>query len=97
MKAHYLTPILIGLMALFFDIRSLNAQSGCYVRLEDASGYEPNAMQLAELEQAAAALCVAFDSAGFGGQFKVYDFGFYLHHSVTAGGYPEPQGCFILQ
>lgn len=61
--------------ALFFNRPTLCAQSGaCYVRLKDASGHEPSAAQVEALEQAAAALCAVFDSAGFGGQFKVYDF-----------------------
>ncbi len=66
---HGITFVAI-LAFLFFDMPVSRAQTPCYVRLEDASGYEPTAMQLAELEQAAANLCAAFDSAGFGGQFK---------------------------
>lgn len=82
--------VLFAVFVAMFAIPALRAQSNCYVPLEDASGYTPNAMQIDSLEQAAAELCLAFDSAGFGGQFKVYDFGFYLHHETTAGGYPEP-------
>jgi len=85
----YRIPLLIVFVAMMAT-QALRAQSNCYVRLEDASGYTPNAMQIEALEQAAAELCLAFDSSGFGGQFKVYDFGFYLHHETTAGGYPEP-------
>jgi len=77
--------------ASFFLISGLQAQQdSCYVRLEDASGYTPTSEQVAKLEAAAAELCAVFDSAGFAGQFKVYDFGFYLHQEVTDGGYPEP-------
>ena len=61
-----------------------------YIRLEDASGYTPTSEQLAALEAAASELCAVFDSAGFGGEFRVYDFGFYLHHEAMTGGYPEP-------
>jgi hypothetical protein len=81
---------LLTVFVAMFAIPALRAQSNCYVRLTDASGYTPAAEQIAALEQAAAALCLAFDSSGFSGQFKVYDFGFYLHHETTAGGYPEP-------
>ncbi|MFN0014360.1 MAG: hypothetical protein ACKVU2_07405, partial [Saprospiraceae bacterium] len=103
MKQYRFTLLLVFVAML--AIPALRAQSNCYVRLEDASGYTPNAMQIEALEQAAAELCLAFDSAGFGGQFakpeeksssvvsgqfKVYDFGFYQHHETTAGGYPEP-------
>jgi hypothetical protein len=80
---------IIFALALFLFPRTAAAQN-CYVRLADASGYTPAAEQIAALEQAAAALCAVFDSAGFGGQFKVYDFGFYLHQEYTTGGYPEP-------
>ncbi len=81
---------LLTVFVAMFAIPALRAQSNCYVRLTDASGYTPAAEQIAALEQAAAALCLAFDSSGFSGQFKVYDFGFYLHHETTTGGYPEP-------
>lgn len=90
MKPIYGVTLVTILAFLLLDMPALRAQAPCYVRLEDASGYVPTATQLVELEQAAASLCAAFDSAGFGGQFKVYDFGFYLHHSATTGGYPEP-------
>lgn len=82
-----------SLLAVFVAMLAtpvLRAQSNCYVRLEDASGYQPAAEQIESLGQAAAELCAVFDSAGFGGQFKVYDFGFYLHHETTDGGYSEP-------
>ena len=73
--------------SLFFAQRS-DAQ--CYVRLEDASGFNTDAYQ-DTLQAAAAKLCAIFDSLGFQGeQFKVYDFGFYLHQENTTGGYPEP-------
>lgn len=68
------------LFCLFFVIEGIWGQK--YVRLEDASGYTPTAEQLSSLELAADSLCAAFDSAGFPGQFKVYDFGFYLHQDL---------------
>jgi hypothetical protein len=73
-------------VSLFFVQRS-DAQ--CYVRLEDASGFNTDEYQ-DSLQAAAAKLCAIFDSTGFAGQFKVYDFGFYLHQENTTGGYPEP-------
>lgn len=73
-------------LSLFFAQPS-DAQ--CYVRLEDASGFNTDAYQ-DTLQAAAAKLCAIFDSTGFDGQFKVYDFGFYLHQENTTGGYPEP-------
>lgn len=85
----YRFPLLIVFVAMLAT-QTLRAQSNCYVQLEDASGYTPTSEQIEVLEQAAAELCLAFDSSGFGGQFKVYDFGFYLHHEATEGGYPEP-------
>ena len=72
--------------SLFFAQRS-HAQ--CYERMEDASGFNTNAYQ-DTLQAAAAKLCAILDTMGFAGQFKVYDFGFYLHQENTTGGYPEP-------
>jgi len=90
--------VIILLLAAFLLIPGAWAQpTGCYVRLEDASGYTPTSAQINELEAAAAGLCSVFDSAGFQGQFKVYDFGFYLHQEVTEGGYPEPFAKKILE
>jgi|GEM_PF-1259040 len=66
-----------------------NSLAQCYVRLDDASGFNTDAYQ-ADLQAAAAKLCAIFDTTGFAGQFKVYDFGFYLHQENTTGGYPEP-------
>ena len=72
--------------SLFFAERS-NAQS--YRRLADASGFNTDSYQ-DTLQAVAAKLCAIFDTTGFAGQFKVYDFGFYLHQKNTTGGYPEP-------
>ncbi|MDO8336429.1 MAG: hypothetical protein Q7T74_06650, partial [Candidatus Saccharibacteria bacterium] len=72
--------------SLFFAQRS---EAQCYVRLEDASGFDTDIYQ-DTLEAVAAKLCAIFYTTGFEGQFKVYDFGFYLHQENTTGGYPEP-------
>jgi len=79
---------------LSFARQRVEAQ--CYVRLEDASGFNTDPYQ-AELEAAAAKLCAIFDTTGFAGQFKVYDFGFYLHQEHTTGGYPQPFAQKIAQ
>lgn len=76
---------------------NLSAQTpDYYVQLEDASGFDTSPYQ-AELEAVAAELCHLFDSAGFVNQFRVYDFGFYLHQEVTEGGYPEPFAQKVAQ
>jgi len=79
---------------LSFARQRVEAQ--CYVRLEDASGFNTDPYQ-SELEAAAAKLCAIFDTTGFAGQFKVYDFGFYLHQEHTTGGYPQPFAQKIAQ
>ncbi len=58
-----------------------------FVQLSDASGLTLTSEQLDELEAAAANL-VAVLPPEFQNQFKVYDFGFYLHNEVFDGGYP---------
>jgi len=72
------------------------AQSPCYVRLNDASGYTPTQTQLNDLEAAA---CRLIDSlpAEFRDSFKVFDFGFYLHNETFSGGYPEAFQMAIQQ
>lgn len=81
-----LNRLFLFVFFLFFA-QAGNAQ--CYVRMEDASGFNTDPYQ-DTLEAVAAKLCAIFDSTGFPGQFKVYDFGFYLHQEITNGGYPEP-------
>lgn len=81
-----LNRLFLFVFFLFFA-QAGNAQ--CYVRMEDASGFNTDPYQ-DTLEAVAAKLCAIFDSTGFPGQFKVYDFGFYLHQESTNGGYPEP-------
>lgn len=80
-------------LSLFFAQRS---EAQCYVRLEDASGFNTDPYQ-DSLQAAAAKLCAIFDTTGFAGQFKVYDFGFYLHQENTTGDYPEPFAQKIAQ
>ena len=72
------------------------AQSPCYVRLNDASGYTPTNTQLNDLEAAA---CRLIDSlpVEFRDSFKVFDFGFYLHNETFSGGYPEAFQMAIQQ
>jgi hypothetical protein len=74
-------------IVLFFTF----AQDGicqCYVRMEDASGFNTDAYQ-PSLEDASCALRNSFP-AQFQSQFKVYDVGFYLHQETYSGfGYPE--------
>jgi hypothetical protein len=77
------------LLVCFFLSFEQRSDAQCYVPLADASGFNTDPYQ-AELDAAAAKLCAIFDTMGFGGQFKVYDFGFYLHQENTTGGYPEP-------
>jgi hypothetical protein len=77
------------LLVCFFLSFAQRSAAQCYVRLADASGFNTDPYQ-AELETAAAKLCAIFDTMGFAEQFKVYDFGFYLHQENTTGGYPEP-------
>ncbi len=77
------------LLVCFFLSFAQRSAAQCYVPLADASGFNTDPYQ-AELETTAAKLCAIFDTMGFAGQFKVYDFGFYLHQENTTGGYPEP-------
>lgn len=75
--------LLLILATLF--VQALTAQP-CYVRLTDASGISTDSYQQ-ELEAAACSLRAVFP-AEFQQSFKVFDFGFYLHHPVTTG-YPQ--------
>ena len=58
-----------------------------YIRMTDASGINTDAYQAA-LQKAADSLVAVFPKE-FKSQFKVYDFGFYLHNESYSGGYPE--------
>ncbi len=77
--------LFIALLLLYFGYQASFAQN--YIRLTDASGLEPTASQLAELEAAADSLVAALP-AEFQADFKVFDFGFYLHNEVFQGGFP---------
>lgn len=60
----------------------------CFVRMVDNSGFNTDSYQ-SSLEQSACALQNSLP-AQFQSQFKVYDFGFYLHNETFRGfGYPE--------
>jgi len=75
--------VLLGLVVILGG--NLFAQD-CYIRLADPSGLNTDAYQ-ADLEAAACEL-VAASPQEFQNDFKVYDFGFYLHNGVMQGGYP---------
>ncbi len=79
------TQILLLLPILFFQTLQAIAQS-CYTRLTDASGVNTDTYQPI-LESAACSLRAVFPTE-FQQSFKVYDVGFYLHHTVTTG-YPQ--------
>lgn len=60
-----------------------------YIQLEDASGYNfTDAAKVAEIEAAVNELIQTFP-AQFQNDFKVFDFGFYLHQESYSGGFPE--------
>ncbi len=77
--------LIIALLLLYFGYQSSFAQN--YIRLTDASGLEPDSLQLNQLEAAADSLVAALPSE-YQDSFKVFDFGFYLHNEVFQGGYP---------
>ena len=79
------TNILLLLTILFFQAQLTTAQS-CYIRLTDVSGIDTDPYQQS-LEAVACSLRASFPTA-FQQSFKVYDVGFYLHNTVTAG-YPQ--------
>jgi len=78
------TTILLATILLLLQVLA-SAQS-CYIRLTDASGINTDTYQ-PMLEAAACSLRAVFPSE-FQQSFKVYDVGFYLHNTVTAG-YPQ--------
>lgn len=75
---------LIAIAALILFLPNLKAQS-CYEIISDNTGMDITSYQ-SELEAAACALRDAFPEE-FQSQFKVYDFGFYLHNEVMESGY----------
>ncbi|MCB9297252.1 MAG: hypothetical protein H6559_29620 [Lewinellaceae bacterium] len=83
MNLHKLYALAFGFV---FLIHSLAGQN-CYVQLDDASGFDTSPYQQ-ELENAACELVQAFPPE-FQNQFKVYDFGFYLHQEHYQGGFPQ--------
>jgi hypothetical protein len=90
----------ILILALFLGLNCLLSErlisQSCYVRLFDASGVEPTQFQITALETAACRLRDSLPTA-FQNQFKVYDFGFYLHNENMIGGYPEMFQAAITQ
>lgn|GEM_PF-1108374 len=75
-------PLTVTLLLL----QLLTFAQPCYIRLTDASGVNTDTYQ-PMLEAAACSLRAVFPSE-FQQSFKVYDVGFYLHNTVTAG-YPQ--------
>jgi hypothetical protein len=77
---------LITIASLMLFLPNMNGQS-CYEIISDNTGIDMSPYQ-DELEAAACALRDAFPEE-FQSQFKVYDFGFYLHNEVMQGGVNE--------
>jgi hypothetical protein len=73
-------------IAICFGVQRVQAQS-CFVQLGDATGLDLSEYE-DELEAAACALIDAFPEE-YQDSFKVFDFGFYLHHNTYQGGVPQ--------
>lgn len=60
----------------------------CYKWFYDAAGASPSQGQINSLNSAS---CILVDSfpLDFRDSFKVFDFGFYVHHETMQGGYPK--------
>ena len=71
-------PLLVFSVLFLSLINSARAQT-CYIQLEDMTGYNIPTNDLDALDAAACAI-MAVMPAEFQDQFKVYDFGFYLHN-----------------
>jgi hypothetical protein len=82
MKKHLISLYFFCCLPALFWAQS----SPYYVKLDDASGFNTAPYQ-DSLEAHAQALNLALPEA-FRSQFRVYDFGFYLHQEVT-DGYPD--------
>ncbi len=82
MKKHLIALYFFCCLPALFWAQS----SPYYVKLDDASGFNTAPYQ-DSLEAHAQALNLALPEA-FRSQFRVYDFGFYLHQEVT-DGYPD--------
>lgn len=75
------------LMFLMLLVPNLGAQN--YIHLGDAAGYNYiDTSKVGEVEGAIQELIQIFPE-DFRDDFKVYDFGFYLHHESYIGGHPE--------
>lgn len=74
---------ILYILVFIFVSGGLKSQS-CYVRLDDATGYDIESYQT-DLEAVACDLVNAFPEE-FQREFKVYDFGFYLHQNVMNEG-----------
>ena len=82
--ARSIIPFLFLLLGLSCVSRG---QADSYIRLADASGFDTDPYQ-EQLERAADSLVAALPEE-FRADFKVFDFGFYLHNETFEGGYPE--------
>lgn len=87
MQTRILRPLFLFFGLIFVYLNPAIGQN-CYVRLSDVSGLTPTQVQLDSLEYAACRLRDGLP-AEFQSEFKVYDFGFYLHNETMVGGYPE--------
>ncbi len=86
MKAIKITILLLFLTGTIYA-QNCCESGGCYIRLDDISGVDTDEYQNS-LKAAACELVQAFPE-DFRRDFRVYDFGFYLHNENFDGSYPE--------
>ncbi len=85
-KAIKITILLLFLTGTIYAQNCCN-DGDCYIRLDDISGVDTDKYQ-DSLQAAACRLVQAFPDE-FRRDFRVYDFGFYLHNENFDGSYPE--------
>ncbi len=85
MKAIKITILLLFLTGNIYA-QNCCESGGCYIRLNDISGVDTDEYQNS-LKAAACELVQAFPD-DFRRDFRVYDFGFYLHNEHFDGNYP---------
>ncbi len=86
MKAIKITVLLLFLTGTIYA-QNCCESGGCYIRLDDISGVDTDTFQNS-LQAAACELVQAFPE-DFRRDFRVYDFGFYLHNENFDGSYPD--------
>ena len=86
MKAIKITILLLFLTGTIYA-QNCCESGDCYIRLDDISGVDTDEYQ-DSLQAAACRLVQAFPE-DFRRDFRVYDFGFYLHNENFDGSYPE--------